>query len=117
MKEKFDAEGISSHCVSAVTGEGVEELLADVQAALRALPPVEDAWAADIAETGVRAADGKSIEDFTIDDTPYAFVVAGEAIERFTQMTNWDYFESYKRFGRVLEMAGIDAALNAAGAG
>ena len=66
---------------------------------------------------GLRAADGKSIQDFTITDTPYAFVVEGEAIERFTQMTNWDYFESYKRFGRVLDMSGVDEALNAAGAG
>ena len=106
-----------SSSVSAVTGEGVEELLADVQAQLRALPPVEDEWAAEVADTGHRAADGKSIEEFSVEDTPYAFIVRGEAIERFTQMTNWDYFESYKRFARVLEMAGIDRALDAAGAG
>jgi GTP-binding protein len=117
MKEKFDAEGVISHCVSAVTGEGMNELLNDVQAAIRALPPIEDEWDAEIANSGVRAADGKSIQQFKVTDTPYAFVVEGEAIERFTQMTNWDYFESYKRFGRVLEMSGIDAALNAAGAG
>jgi len=117
MKEMFDKDGIISHCVSAVTGEGVEELLADVQAQLRALPPVEDEWAAEVADTGHRAADGKSIEEFSVEDTPYAFIVRGEAIERFTQMTNWDYFESYKRFARVLEMAGIDRALDAAGAG
>ncbi len=117
MKEMFDKDRIISHCVSAVTGEGVEELLADVQAQLRALPPVEDEWAAEVADTGHRAADGKSIEEFSVEDTPYAFIVRGEAIERFTQMTNWDYFESYKRFARVLEMAGIDRALDAAGAG
>jgi len=117
MKEKFDVTGIKSHCISAVTGEGVDELLSDVQAALRALPAVVDEWESEVADTGLRAADGKSIQDFTITDTPYAFVVEGEAIERFTQMTNWDYFESYKRFGRVLEMSGVDAALNAAGAG
>ena len=117
MKEMFDAQGVTSHCISAVTGEGVEELLGDVQAALRALPPVEDEWEAEVAETGKRAADGKSIEEFEIEDTPYAFIVRGDAIERFTQMTNWDYYESYKRFARVLEMAGIDRALDAAGAG
>lgn len=117
MKEMFDERGVSAHCISAVTGEGVEDLLADVQAALRLLPPVEDEWAAEVADTGVRAADGKSIEEFHIEDTPYAFIVTGDAIERFTQMTNWDYYESYKRFARVLEMAGIDRALDAAGAG
>jgi len=117
MKEKFDAEGVISHCISAVTGEGVDDLIADVQKALRALPPIEDVWESDVAPGGARAADGKSIESFTITDTPYAFIVNGDAIERFAQMTNWDYFESYKRFGRVLDMAGVDAALDAAGAG
>ena len=100
MKEMFDKDRIISHCVSAVTGEGVEELLADAQAQLRP-SPVEDEWAAEVADTGHRAADGKSIEEFSVEDTPYAFIVRGEAIERFTQMTNWDYFESYKRFARV----------------
>jgi hypothetical protein len=27
--------------------------------------------------------------------------VTGAAIERFVQMTNWDYFESFKRFARA----------------
>ena len=64
-----------------------------------------------------RAADGARIEDFTIEDTPYAFIVKGTAVERFCQMTNWDYFESYKRFARVLKMSGIEKALKEAGAG
>jgi len=32
------------------------------------------------------------------------------------QMTNWDYYEAVKRFQRVLEVSGINAALKAAGA-
>jgi GTP-binding protein len=35
----------------------------------------------------------------------------GEAIERFAQMTNWDYYEAAKRFQKVLEASGINAAL------
>ena len=31
-------------------------------------------------------------------------------------MTNWDYYEAVKRFQRVLEVSGINAALKAAGA-
>jgi GTP-binding protein len=50
-------------------------------------------------------------------DTPYAFVIEGAAIERFVQMTNWDYFESFKRFARVLQMSGVERAVNDAGAG
>ena len=41
----------------------------------------------------------------------------GAAIERFVQMTNWDYFESFKRFARVLQMSGVEKAINEAGAG
>ena len=37
--------------------------------------------------------------------------VQGEAIERFAQMTNWDYYEAAKRFQKVLEASGINAAL------
>ena len=35
----------------------------------------------------------------------------GEAIERFAQMTNWDYYEAAKRFQKVLDASGISAAL------
>ena len=34
------------------------------------------------------------------------FRVSGEAIERFAQMTNWDYYEAANRFQKVLEAAG-----------
>ena len=64
-----------------------------------------------------RAADGKELSDFEIVDDPYAFYVKGAAIERFVQMTNWDYFESFKRFAQVLKMSGVEQALNSAGAG
>lgn len=39
----------------------------------------------------------------------------GEAIERFAQMTDWSYYEAARRFQRVLDAAGINAALRAAG--
>lgn len=34
------------------------------------------------------------------------FRVSGEAIERFAQMTNWDYYEAANRFQKTLEAAG-----------
>jgi hypothetical protein len=44
------------------------------------------------------------IDDFTVEADPnalpggtHAFIVRGPAIERFTQMTNWDYYEAVKR--------------------
>lgn len=35
------------------------------------------------------------------------FRISGEAIERFAQMTNWDYYEAANRFQKVLEAAGM----------
>ena len=39
----------------------------------------------------------------------------GQAIERFAQMTNWDYYEAARRFQKVLEAAGINKALTKKG--
>lgn len=39
----------------------------------------------------------------------------GEGIERFAQMTNWDFFESALRFQKVLEASGISKALRKRG--
>lgn len=62
---------------------------------------------------------GPRIDDFVI--TPEfetgqrVFRVKGEGVERFAQMTNFDYYESAKRFQKVLEVAGILKKLRKAG--
>jgi GTP-binding protein len=43
------------------------------------------------------------------------FYVSGDAIERFAQMTNWDYYEAVRRFQRVLDVSGISDSLRAKG--
>ena len=121
LQEEFRDFGIDAHVVSALDGSGVAELVTATKKALDALPPVDYEAEARAAEarrgTVARAADGKELSDFEIVDDPYAFYVKGAAIERFVQMTNWDYFESFKRFAQVLKMSGVEQALNSAGAG
>ena len=39
----------------------------------------------------------------------------GESIERAAAMTYWEYDQSVRRFQRILETLGIDAALRKAG--
>lgn len=39
----------------------------------------------------------------------------GLSLPFLLQMTNWDYYEAVKRFQRVLEVSGINAALKEAG--
>jgi len=120
IKETLALEGVECFEISAVTKEGIDQLMTRVAEIHKELGPrkLESEESVEIEKSRAkRAADGKRIEDFSIEDTPYAFIVKGVAVERFCQMTNWDYFESYKRFARVLKMTGIEKALNEAGAG
>lgn len=52
---------------------------------------------------------------FTISKVENGWRVAGEAIERAAQMTYWEHYQSIRRFQRILETLGIDAALRKAG--
>jgi Obg family GTPase CgtA-like protein len=47
---------------------------------------------------------------------PGQFRVTGNRIEKVVAMTNWDYYESIRRFQRILEATGISKALKKAGA-
>jgi len=46
---------------------------------------------------------------------PKYFYVEGDALQRFAQMTNWDYYEAVKRFQKVLSSSGVNGALKARG--
>ena len=52
---------------------------------------------------------------FEIKHEPRGWRVSGQAIERAAAMTYWEYDESIRRFQRILETLGIDAALRKAG--
>ena len=93
LKETLKLEGIDCFEISAVSKEGVDELMSKVAETHKALGPrqLESEESIEIETSRAkRAADGARIEDFTIEDTPYAFIVKGTAVERFCQMTNWD---------------------------
>ena len=52
---------------------------------------------------------GPPIDDFVVElecKSPRVWRVEGAAIERFAQMTNWDYYEAALRFQKVLEASG-----------
>ena len=52
---------------------------------------------------------------FTITREQDGWRVSGEAIERAAAMTYWEYFQSVRRFHRLLVSLGIDSALQKAG--
>ena len=112
-----EERNVDAHVISALEGQGVKELVDAVKARGRRCrrPTTRQGGGGNRRGASVaRPADGKSLDDFTIKDTPYAFIVEGAALE-LVQMTNWDYFESFKRFARVLTMSGVEKALNEAG--
>jgi GTPase len=62
--------------------------------------------------------DHARLDDFTIESElaeHRTWFVRGVALERFAQMTNWDYFESSLRFQRVLQTIGLWTALERQG--
>ncbi|KAG2484430.1 hypothetical protein HYH03_016740 [Edaphochlamys debaryana] len=115
--------------VSAATGRGVTELVRAVRGVLDELGPAtleKETNAQNL--TAIPARRDVRIDEFTIsvEEMPgvspapgggpnRVYYVEGEAIERFASMTNWDYYESSKRFQRVLEASGINGALRAKG--
>eukprot|EP00889_Picochlorum_renovo_P001589 jgi/Picre1/28619/NNA_004019.t1 len=108
--------------ISAVAQVGVNKIVRRVRTVLDSLPDEEEIVEAvvtsgEVEQEALRRADAR-IGEFSIDvdlSGPRVFTVKGEAIERFTQMTDWSYYEATRRFQGVLDAAGITKALRARG--
>ena len=109
VEAALQARGLAPVALSAATGEGVRPLLYRAASLLKSLPQ-ESAPA--------------TLPVYRADDDPRAFDilhegaawrVRGAAIERAAAMTYWEYPQAVRRFQRILETLGIDAALREAG--
>jgi GTP-binding protein len=104
--------------ISAVTGEGVKEMLRSIAEMLASLPKEEHV----MPEVKVfrPAEEGKACPEpgrkaFTITWEDNAWRVRGAEVERVVAMTNWDLDEAVQRFQRLAEAMGLKAALREAG--
>ncbi|MBR6410748.1 MAG: GTPase ObgE [Clostridia bacterium] len=97
--------------VSAVTGEGIQDLVHHVAARLRELPPMTvypgetddaDAYVGGGKETEIRYEDGK-------------YIVEGEWLFNLMGQINFDNYESLNYFQRVLRKSGVFEALEERG--
>ena len=54
-----------------------------------------------------------SMSEFDVhrDDSTNTWFVVGTGIQRFVQMTNWQYAESLRRFQHALEACGVNKTL------
>jgi GTPase len=111
--EKAMAEaGRAAMSISAVTGENVEALLYRLQEMLDALPALDVVTPDEMVEI-TPALDEKAFSVHQLDVDLWE--VQGVAIERYAQMTNWDYYEAAMRFQRIMRAMGITEALREAG--
>lgn len=93
-----------------------------VRAVLDAMPAEELTLETDAVNQQAKArtdADVARLDEFSVDAElaeDRTWYVRGAALERFAQMTNWDYFEAVLRFQRVLKACGLWRVLERRGA-
>jgi GTP-binding protein len=96
--------------ISAVTGEGIKDMLRSVAEMLESLPKEKPAT------TEVKVfRPAEKEEAFTVIWEDDAWQVRGAEIERVVAMTNWDLDEAVQRFQRIAETMGLKAALRESG--
>lgn len=103
--------------MSAITKNGVQELLykiADLLETIPEMPLVEDLI--DLSERKVFRLETKDDEDYTIRRDNEDFVVESPSLEKLIKRTNFSTEEAVMRFARILRKKGIDQALRERGA-
>jgi GTP-binding protein len=112
LRAAFRAVDVTPVAVSAVTGEGVRELLgAAVRAAAEAEPEPPEVVGLPVYQPGE---DTRAFE--VSRDPDGTWRVTGKAIERAADMTYWEYDEAVRRFQKSLAKLGVESALKDAGA-
>jgi GTP-binding protein len=101
--------GISPLAISAASGQNVRQLLFQAAQALRESPPPEEP-----AELPVYRLESDP-RQFEIERVARGWRIHGQAIERAAAMTYWEYYQSVRRFQRILQALGIEDALRRQG--
>ncbi|MFN2199137.1 MAG: Obg family GTPase CgtA, partial [Anaerolineales bacterium] len=109
IEQALEKKGVHPMVVSAATGQNTRQVLYRAAQLLAEAPP-----APPVVELPVYRAEDDP-QAFTLEPTPQGWQVHGQAIERAAAMTYWEYDQSVRRFQRILESLGIDAALREAG--
>jgi len=109
IEKAFKQKNVSLNPVSAVSRQNLIDILWKAHQELINLPE-------EVTETNLPVYRPEARESaFEILRLPDGWQIKGEAIERAAAMTYWEYFESVRRFHRILESMGAEAALTEAG--
>jgi GTP-binding protein len=109
IEEEVAKEGFPFHSISAVTGQGIPEMLYRVKQMLAEAPEPEP-----VDEEIVITPEADE-EAFQIEATADGWRVYGKRIERIAAMTYFEFEATALRFQRILDSMGISKALQEAG--
>ncbi|MDD3598683.1 MAG: GTPase ObgE [Bacillota bacterium] len=115
LSEALGKEDVAVWHISALTGEGVKELLYAVVDSL-SKTAVDEVEALPQDYQGRQAQRGARLRDATVERDGDEYVISGEGVERLCQMTDMNNLEAYRRFWAMLAKAGIVDELRKAGA-
>lgn len=102
------------YSISAITKEGVKPVLYRAAQLLEETPEYRYSAELEESEMPVYTLD-KDPQNFVILKTERGWRVSGEGLERAAAMTYWEHFQSIRRFQKILEVMGVDQALQDAG--
>jgi len=111
IKKKITQAGYLFMAISAVTQEGVQQLIYRVKELLDTAPPPRQPFVSEAVVIRPEPDD----EAFTIEREDGGWRVHGRRIERIAAMTYWEFEATTRRFQHILENSGITAALRKAG--
>jgi GTP-binding protein len=106
LQEKY---GDLVYGISAVSGQGVDELVEKTYALLQSIPPEEHIGEARI----IRRFEQEL--PFIIDIIDGVYQVSGKRIENLLEMTNFNQDENLQKFQKTVARMGLDEALKAKG--
>jgi GTP-binding protein len=109
IEEEMAKEGYPFCAISAVTGQGVPEMLSQIKQMLDEAPELEPV------DEELVITPEEDEEAFWIEATADGWRVHGKRIERIAAMTYFEFEATALRFQRILESMGISEALQEAG--
>ncbi|TKW36354.2 hypothetical protein SEVIR_2G437601v4 [Setaria viridis] len=120
FREKLQAQGIEPYCISAINRQGTHDV---IHAAYKLLQKERqriketEEWSGtenlNHVSDAIKRERRAPMNEFEIfhDKGTSTWTVVGAGIERFVQMTNWQYSDSLKRFQHALEACGVNKTL------
>ena len=107
IKEEFEPKGISVYPISAVSGEGVKELLYHVSEMLEGLGQEITVFEPEYDPKAALLGDGEQGYTVTYDNEDEEYVVEGPKIEKMLGYTNLDSEKGFTFFQGFLKSSGI----------